>query len=193
MAMNSKSVLRAVLWRRRDVPGLEHFRLWQDAAGPRLEGTVVAALDGVPLEARYTVACTPAWETRWARVEVASGGDAREIELETDDTGAWWLDDRRLDALDGCPDVDLGITPSTNILPIRRLALDVGDARDVTAVWVRFPDLTVMTLPQRYTRLVEDRYRYESRGGAFVADLDVDELGLVIRYGEFWERAGSAG
>lgn len=191
--MDSRNLLRAVLWRRHDVPSLEHFRLWEDAGGPRLEGTVVAALGGVALEARYAVACTPAWATRWVRVEIASGTEARGIELRVDDSGAWWLDDRRLGDLDGCPDVDLGITPSTNILPIRRLALDVGEARDVTAAWVRFPDLTVMTLPQRYTRLAEDRYRYESRGGAFVADLDVDELGLVIRYGEFWERAGSEG
>lgn len=191
--MSSANLLRTLLWRRRDVPALEHFRLREDSDGPRLEGTIVAALDGTPLEVRYTVDCSPGWETRRAWVELETGDQTRALELTADEAGGWWLDARRMDELAGCQDVDLGITPSTNILPIRRLALDIGEAREVTAAWVRFPDLAVMTLPQRYTRLAERRYRYESRGGSFTADLEVDELGLVVRYGDFWERAGSPG
>ncbi len=93
------------------------------------------------------------------------------------------------DDLAGCIDVDLGITPSTNTLPIRRLNLQVGESADVTAAWVRFPELTVEPLAQRYTRLDERRYRYESTTG-FSAELEVDELGLVVRYGDIWERVG---
>lgn len=186
---SSGDLVRALLWRRLDVPALEHFRLWRHSDGPRLEGTIVAALDGAPLEVRYTVACSPGWETRRTWVELRTGDEVRALELKTDESGGWRLDGHRMDELAGCPDVDLGITPSTNILPIRRLTLHVGEAREVTAVWVRFPDLAVMTLPQRYTCLAERRYRYESRGGSFTAELEVDELGLVVRYGELWERA----
>ncbi|WP_233601873.1 putative glycolipid-binding domain-containing protein [Corallococcus sp. AB038B] len=32
------------------------------------------------------------------------------------------------------------------------------------------------------------RFRYESRGGSFVAELETDELGLVTRYPPAWER-----
>jgi hypothetical protein len=179
-----------LLWRRLDVPALEHFRLWENPDGPRLEGTIIAALEDAPLEVRYTVACSPTWETRRARVELETGNAGRALELDADEAGVWLLNGRRMDELTGCRDVDLGITPSTNILPIRRLALDNGEARAVSAAWVRFPDLAVMTLPQRYTRLAERRYRYESRGGSFTAELEVDELGLVVRYGDFWERVG---
>lgn len=58
----------------------------------------------------------------------------------------------------------------------------------MNAVWIRFPDMSVLVLSQRYTRLAERMYRYESRGGEFTADLEVDDLGLVMRYGTFWER-----
>jgi hypothetical protein len=87
----------------------------------------------------------------------------------------------------GCLDVDLAFTPATNLLPLRRLGLAVGEGRDATAAWVRFPELDIQPLPQRYTRLAERLVRYESRGGAFTADLEVDELGLVMRYPPLWE------
>jgi hypothetical protein len=128
------------------------------------------------------------WETRTARVVLTRGESTRGIELRRDERGEWWREGQRVADLDGVLDVDLGFTPSTNTLPIRRLALEIGASADVDAAWVRFPGLELECLPQRYTRLAAMRYRYESAGGAFVADLEVDVNGLVVRYGEHWER-----
>ena len=122
---------------------------------------------------------------------LAHGDEVHELSLATDGAGRWWRDGAELAELAGCLDVDVSITPSTNLLPIRRLALDVGAARDVPAAWVRVPSLAVALLPQRYTRLAERRWRYESGDGAFVAALDVDDAGLVVRYGELWEAVGA--
>jgi len=57
------------------------------------------------------------------------------------------------------------------------------------AAWVRFPELTLEPLPQEYLRLGDRKYRYSSRGGAFVAELLVDEHDLVLEYEGFWQRA----
>ena len=84
-------------------------------------------------------------------------------------------------------DLDLECSPVTNTLAINRLALDVGESADIVAAWVRFPALTVEPLPQTYTRLAESTYLYQD-GNGFSADLEVDDLGLVVRYGEIWER-----
>jgi hypothetical protein len=59
----------------------------------------------------------------------------------------------------------------------------------MTAAWVRFPELALEPLPQEYGRLAERRYRYSSAGGRFVAELEVDEQGLVTTYGRIWARA----
>lgn len=53
--------------------------------------------------------------------------------------------------------------------------------------WVKFPELTVQTLSQRYIRLANDAYRYQSNTG-FSAEIAVDDLGLVITYPSAWER-----
>lgn len=52
----------------------------------------------------------------------------------------------------------------------------------MVAAWVRFPQLEVAPLAQRYTRIKEFLYRCESRSGAFSAMVEVDNLGLVVEY-----------
>ncbi|HEV3459606.1 MAG TPA: putative glycolipid-binding domain-containing protein [Thermoanaerobaculia bacterium] len=213
-------LVRELVWRRVDVPGIEYFRLWESAAGPRLTGTVILADGGLPWRLKYAVACAPDWTTRGVHVALTRGAVTRHVKLTSGDSagsadpadpadysmGRRWrrgLDEapRRaggqqqppgaaadLAVVAGCLDVDLAFTPSTNILPLRRLGLAAGESREVTAAWLRFPELTVEPLPQRYTRLDERRVLYESRGGAFTAELEVDELGLVVRYPPLWER-----
>ena len=164
-------VMCDVMWKRIDaVQSMERFRLLEMPNGYRFEGTVLIAFDDIPAEINYTIDCSPAWITE----RVAISMNDRSLLLGRDELPN--------------PDIDLSVTPSTNTLPIRRLDLKVGESKEVTATWVRFPELVIQPLPQRYTRLTETRYRYESRGGAFTAELEVDENGVVIDYPPAWER-----
>lgn len=70
--------------------------------------------------------------------------------------------------MNGAIDIDLGWSPSTNTLPIKRLNLEIGQSSgELIAAWVRFPELTLQPLPQEHIRLAERQYRYSSRGSAF--------------------------
>jgi uncharacterized protein len=181
-----------VLWRRLDVAGVEHFRLWTLRDEVRLEGVVIAAVGGAPLRLGYEIACSADWATRRVAITLVDAQTERRRELRVDDRHRWWAGGKELTLLAGCVDVDVSLTPSTNTLPVRRLGLlDLapGDSRDVTVAWVGFPELSVESLPQRYTRLAGRRFRYESAGGAFTTELEVDEDGLVVSYPPFWERA----
>jgi hypothetical protein len=91
--------------------------------------------------------------------------------------------------LKGSLDADLGCSPSTNTLPIRRLHLGIGNSKTIKAAMIRFPDLVVEPVAQTYTRLDEYTYRYTS--GAFDSELIVDEDGVVAQYAA-WERTGVA-
>ena len=181
-------VLHDVVWQRLDQPGFEICRLWQRDDALRLEGTIHTIAEGVPAELSYEVTCDRTWATRAVRVALRRGPSTVTVELRREEGDRWWRDGVRMAELDGTTDIDLGFTPATNTLPIRRLSLAVGASAPVKAAWMRFPDLHVEVLPQRYTRLGPNRYRYESAGGAFVAELRVDELGLVVRYGDWWTR-----
>jgi hypothetical protein len=91
--------------------------------------------------------------------------------------------------VDGALDIDLGFTPATNTLPIRRLALAVGESAAVRSAWLRFPELRFEPLEQTYTRETAQTFRYRAMvdGEPFAARLDTDPFGRVVRYEGLWE------
>lgn len=189
---------RRIEWQREDGMGGEEFHLFEfdDAIHWMLNGSVVLKLDGTARWVRYMVGCDANWHTQIAYVALAK--HLRDLErfpqvksliaLSVDENNTWSVGERERSDLHGCLDIDLGFTPSTNTLPIRRLNLAVGESADVTAAWVRFPELSVQPLRQRYTRTAADRYRYESLDSGFTAELTVDDLGLVVDYPGGWRR-----
>lgn len=126
--------------------------------------------------------CGPEWQTLSGTVSGRIGRERIGVEVAVDPTGRWRLDGRERPEVAGCIDLDLNFSPSTNLLPIRRLDLPVGGEAPIRAAWLRFPDFTLEPLEQVYRRLGDRTYRYESGGGRFAADLDVNDHGLVTRY-----------
>jgi uncharacterized protein len=181
-------LLGLVLWSRRDQPCLDYCCVDELPSFHAIRGCVVTAIDGSPTIINYLVQCGTDWSTRAVHVQVTQGVLSRRLNLERDDSGSWSRDGETLSQFQGFADVDLGVTPATNTLPIRRLALEVDSAASIDAVWVRFPELSLERMAQRYTRLDEFRYRYETVGASFTAELEVDDQGIVVRDGDLWER-----
>ncbi len=90
----------------------------------------------------------------------------------------------------GLTDIDLSITPATNMLPMRQHPLQIGESREVNCVWVQLPALTLATLPQRYTRSDSHHYDYAAPSLNFQAVLSVDEDGVIVKYGDLWNQPG---
>ena len=176
-------------WRRLDVPGREDARIEQSPAGWCLTGHLDVAEDDVAARLSYRIDCDHAWHTRRAWIEGQAGGRPVRFALAADGAGQWERDGQRLPELAGALDVDLGFTPATNTLPIRRLALAVGETAPVHSAWLRFPELRLEPLEQTYTREAEQVYRYEARidGDLFTARLDTDAYGRVLCYEGLWE------
>ena len=158
-------------------------------AGLSLVGTVLGAEAGVPLRIEYRVMADGSGLTTAAHVRDLRGFEQRALTLERTAKGVWSVNGKVDRKLKGCTEVDLGCSPSTNTLPIRRLRLAVGASQTIQAAWVRFPELTVAKTAQTYTRLDEFTYRYES--GTFSSELVVDDDGIVASYAD-WRRTGLA-
>lgn len=181
---------RRVAWRRSDeIETDEHATLTVRDTGLSFVGTVLGAESGVPIRIEYRVMTGGSGMTTAAHVRDLRGFDQRVLTLERSAKGVWSVNGTVDPTLKGCTDVDLGCSPSTNTLPIRRLRLGVGNSQTIQAAWVRFPELTVTKSAQAYTRLDEFTYRYES--GTFSAELLVDDYGVVASYA-VWERTGLA-
>ena len=169
---------RELVWTALRWPSLEHVVVTFGADGAMSSsGVAVAVLDGLPTRLAYQLVT----DERGAVRRVHLTGPRRTLSLAADGHGHW--DSHR--ELDGCIDVDIAITPLTNTLPIRRLALLRGASAEIDLAYVSVPDLIVTRATQRYTR-TETGYRYES--GTFRADLQVDPDGLVTTYSDLWRR-----
>jgi hypothetical protein len=115
-----------------------------------------------------------------------SASGAHELLLEGDGAGSWRVNGSPAHHLDGCLDVDLESSSLTNAFPVHRLGLEIGQAAEAPAAYVRALDLSVERLEQQYLRLEDDgsgeRYHYTSPRFDFECELIYDEFGLVIDY-----------
>lgn len=188
-AMHSSSqTVSSGLWLWLQGTGLERFELVRAADDWLFRGTILTLAADAAAEARYEIVCDRSFRTRRANVSVRNATGERSLQVVTEN-GQWYENGRENKTVVGALDIDLGWSPSTNTLPIKRLNLQVGQTSgEFMAAWVRFPDLTLQPLPQEYVRLADRQYHYSSRRGAFVANLLVDDDDLVLDYEGFWQR-----
>ena len=188
--MDSASQSVAIgLWKWLQGTGLERFEFLRSADEWILRGTILTLAHNAAVEAGYEIACDHLWRTKAANISVRDASGERKLTI-TAQSGRWYENGIENQAVRGAIDIDLGWSPCTNTLPIRRLGLEIGQTSgEFAAAWVRFPELTLQPLPQEYLRLADRKYRYSSRGGAFMAELLVDEHNLVLDYEGFWHRA----
>ena len=179
----------AILWERLDRPGHESARLGRRGSELVLEGSAVFGHEGEPCRLDYVVVADPRFHTARGTVIGWLGERAVEIEIAVE-AGRWSMNGAACPEVEGAIDLDLNFSPSTNLLPIRRLDLEVEQEAPVRAAWLRFPSFDLKPLEQTYRRLSPSRYRYRSEGG-FEAELEVRSSGFVTRYPGFARAAGS--
>lgn len=177
--------MTTVLWSSAALGSMESCTLGTTPDGHTLTGTVLLPIDGQPGEIRYVVLVDDRWRTRVAGITVMTAAGRRHLSLGSDGDGGWHIDGVPAPDIHGCTDIDLGFSPSTNTLPIRRLSVAEGEVVPVRAAWVRFPEFTTEVLEQSYERIEANRWCYRS-GTGFAAELTVDASGLVLNYGDVW-------
>jgi hypothetical protein len=182
------------IWKQSEPKAFEFATIDQTGAGFVLNGDVVVGDNNNELAITYRIAVDRSWETRDVAISTKSGrAPERRLGLRSNSDRRWsiqraggeWTE---APEFDGLIDIDLGCTPATNLLPIRRFDLAIGESAETTAVWVTFPMLDMLRLPQKYTRLDERLYCYESFLNGFTAELHVDDFGVVDRYSDIWTR-----
>jgi len=180
-----------VLWRRIDVPGHEVGSLKPHDDGWELFGTAVFAHEYGPCNLDYVVICDSGWRTESARISGVIADREINLRVSVNRESKWSLNGVECPTVAGCVDIDLGFSPSTNLLPIRRLSLSHGQEAKVRAAWLPFPSLEFELLEQTYRREGDSLYRYESGGGLFIRLLEVNSVGFVINYPGLWVEEGN--
>lgn len=172
----------AVLWVRQDRPGNDACRFAEAEGGFLIDGS---ATDEAWNVTRYRVRARDDGTTRRARI----GADSR-IFIRRAPDGVWTLNGTTVPGLSDALDIDLGFTPATNTLPIRRLKLTIGAEATLTAAWFDPADQRLKPLRQVYRRMGEGEYSYHSPDTGFSARLKVDRHGIIRDYEGLWRAQG---
>jgi len=175
-----------MIWRRLDMPGHDACRLVETTSGWKIAGTAVFRDRSGPAALAYHVEGDAGWRTREAWVRGWIGEQSIEVAIVRQGD-AWHLNGVPVSGLEDCIDVDLGFTPATNLIPIRRLALVVGGAAGAPAAWLDIATRHLERLEQRYERRGETAYWYEAPAFGYAAELEVGPDGFVRRYPGLWE------
>jgi uncharacterized protein len=144
-----------------------------------------------PTALHYVIRCDSEWQTTDATINGWSGTRIVALQVQRTNAGSWTLNGVPCPAVAGCIDLDLGFTPATNLVPLRRLDLTVKQSAGVRSAWLEWPPGTELTpLVQRYTRRSITEYDYEADlPGAekFAGALRVEPGGWVLDYAELWQ------
>ncbi|TVX92072.1 putative glycolipid-binding domain-containing protein [Paenibacillus agilis] len=175
------------VWNRLPDNGMEYCRLELE---PSIEitGKVIRVYEGEKYFVEYIVNCDQAGNTEEVHLYYRNESMSNRMTIARDGNGSWTWNRQVIEGVSEAKDIDIGITPSTNVLPIRRLQLAVGESSELTTAWVRFPEFDIQPLRQEYTRLDSFTYRYRSIESGYTAILKVDENGLVEDYEDEWIR-----
>jgi uncharacterized protein len=175
-------------WRRLDVAGLELLTLSVEADGVVIRGQCIDA-GPVPFAVRHEWSLDARWRSRTVRLIVSEDVD-RQLQIERVDAARWRVDGHDRPDLDGCEEVDLSFTPICNGIALRRTELDINGSFELTALYVRLPDLFIAPSRQKYLRTGACAYRYVDLGvsAGFEAALQVDEDRMVQHYEGLFER-----
>jgi hypothetical protein len=166
---------------------------------------VAIGTDPVPYRLDYRLETRRGFVTSRLRVTTRGQGWRRGLDLRRLASGAWSASAEAegeaplappggsVEPLAGSLDCDLGLSPLTNSMPVlRHDLLRGGGPIDFRMAWVSVPDLSIRSSAQRYTYLRDARgghvIRYEDSDDTFVADLTLDQDGLVLDYPELARR-----
>ena len=170
------------LWRKVDHPGHDSCRLFRLSGGWRLSGASVFFEANRPCHFQYEVVTDAAWQTKRAAVAGYLGNRAVDIRISAAGRGRWKVGDVLQANLSGCVDVDLGFTPATNLIVIRRRALAIGARAEAPAAYLAFPRMRFVKLPQSYHRIGKTAFDYAAPTVGYAGTLEVLPSGAVAHY-----------
>lgn len=186
-------------WRRVDGEWVDEVSVTRQAGGWTVAGDIDSAGGSEwfapPFHGHYRVETEADWRTRRASLDLTLASGPVRFDLRHDGHGIWSdKDGHVITEVCECLDIDLYVTPATNTLAIRRLALGVGQSAGMVAALVAPDDTTgvwsIQPSQQVYERVTQSLYRFTSFDDAgvvdFTCDLDVDSDGLIRSYGEHW-------
>jgi uncharacterized protein len=185
---NDMKLHASFFWRKLDHPGHDSCRLFRSPEGWLLRGAAVFVDNKRHCHLNYELVADSAWKTRRAEVCGFVGSNAVKLRIRSSSRLRWFTDGVEQEKVAGCMDLDLGFTPATNLIAIRRLALKVGQSAQAPAAYLAFPKMRLERLEQSYHRTGPTTFEYTAPRFGYAGTLEVGASGAVASYPGLFEQ-----
>lgn len=180
------TIVATAFWRRLDTEGHDACRLIRKPDGWQLAGAAVFNHEGQLCILDYVVDCDSEWRTLSASVNGSVGFEPLVFEVERRRGNRWLLNGVVQPKATGCIDLDLGFTPATNLIAIRRLDPQPGAEIPAPAAYYLEFTLELGIVEQTYRRAAPDKLHYRSPAYNYDETLTVSETGFITEYPGLW-------
>ena len=159
-----------------------------------LDGAIVvrSELEGwaltTPVYMEYVLRLGADWKVTELDINITVG-ETNYAYLLFRDADAKWTDANgtTYPEFSGCDFIDISLTPFTNSLPINGLQWHEDEKQQVEVLYMDVLANHLRKDTQHYTRTGLHNYTFENDGGNFIANITVDDDGLVTNYPELFE------
>jgi hypothetical protein len=174
-----------IIWRKIDTPGHDACSLYQNAFGWAICGTAVYLFNNTPALANYLVTCDTSWQFLHGKINGFVESKAFEFTISRKN-GLWTLNAVPVSGIETCIDLDLGFTPATNLIQLKRLCLPLNKKAEVPVAWIDISEGALKLLPQSYERKNEISYWYTAPSAGYSGLLEIDSTGFICNYPGLW-------
>jgi hypothetical protein len=182
---------KQVVWKGLYYQMMEYCNIETTDTDIRIDGTIVGFGEGEPFSVSYDIITDSAWRVASLELALEKGGECTWVSLQRDPDGKWTQSGHLRPEWEHCTDIDISLTPFTNTLPINRLQMPPQQKQRLDVLYIDVLHNEVKPVQQYYTRLADDRYRYENVVSDFKAEILVDEDGVVVDYPPIFTRIQS--
>lgn len=178
-------ITNTIVWEGLDRKSMECLHWQEQDNGYTINSQLTGVIEDVPFAIHYRIDTDKAWQVRHFRVNNLHN-TAQYLELYSDTKGNWFDNDKPVEELAGCIDIDITLTPFTNTLPIRRIDYPHRERVLINVLYITLPAFTMEKVVQQYTK--DHEYLYSFALDDFKAKLPVDENYFVTDYPGLFKR-----
>ncbi len=177
-----------ILWTGIEYHSLENCILTITDKGSEINSSIIGIYANKLYRIKYRIRANEYWETTFFEIKTQVDNIVEIIDFRKEGKKSWYLNGRPDGKFNGCIDIDISLTPFTNSLPINRLKLSEKESKQFKVLYVDVLGRKMMPVHQKYTKLSQTDYKFETVPNDFESVIAVDDLGLVVKYPGLFKR-----
>lgn len=178
--------MKMLLWRGLINKSWEHCKIDTVESGYKIASEIVGNHDNNTYTVNYLISTDDQWNVQDFEISCEMEGQRKQVYGKKNGSN-WLINGQVVATFEDFKYIDIAITPLTNTLPIKGLALHVDESQIIDVIYIDILNDEIKPFKQKYTKLSKERYHYENMETDFASSILIDRNGMVKTYPGLFE------